>query len=438
MRSKRIELLEFVNHFAVGGTERQFVNLAERLDPETFALHLACLRRWGHFLDRAEKLGAPIGEYSLSRLFGLDALRQRIRLGRYLRRHGVQVVHTYNFYPNVFAIPAARAAGVPVVIASIRDMGAFLTPLKKRVHRLVCGLADCIVVNAEAIRSWLVAEGYEPRKIVVIPNGIEVSPFSGAGGSGKLQRELGLPSETPLVAVLSHVIPEKGLEDFLEAAAGVAGRFPEARFLFVGGRFRVKDGEIVPHPGYGEELGRRARQLGLDGRVVFTGYRMDVPEILPDIAVSVLPSLMEGLSNTLLESMAAGRPVVATRVGGSPEAVEDGTTGLLVPPRDPAALSRAICRLLERPDLADRLGRAARRSVIERFSVERMVRDTERLYLDMLAEKASTRTFAIRNSPGQCGFLRERQLERRESEDSSARRRGEDHAISKQSERFAG
>jgi len=141
---------------------------------------------------------------------------------------------------------------------------------------------------------------------------------------------------------------------------------------------------VLRKDAYIESLRQSVARLGLDGRVVFTGFRMDVPELLSECAVSVLPSLSEGLSNTLIESMAAGVPVVATRVGGNPEVVDEGRTGLLVPPRDPAALAEAICRTLQDRELARQFGEAARQRVAEHFSLERMLRDTERLYVNLL------------------------------------------------------
>lgn len=397
MRSDRIRLLKFVNAFALGGTERQFVALSERVAPEWFEVHLACHRRWGPLLPRVERLGVPLVEYPVRSLYRPEAWTWRLELFRYLRRHSMQIVHSYGFYPNIFAIPAARAAGVPLVVASIRDTGAGLTWLQRRVQRVACRLADCILVNARAVREWLVTEGYDAGKIHVIPNGIDASPSSGVG-VGRLHEELGLAPSLPLVAVVSHLNPLKGLDCFLEAAAQVARRFPDVRFLLVGDRFQSKEGKISPERAYREHLAGRAGRLGLGGRVIFTGYRTDVPQILPDIAVSVLPSLSEGLSNTLLESMASGRPVVATRVGGTPEAVEDGVTGLLVPPGDAAALADAVVRLLADGELAARLGAAARRSVLERFSMERMVIETERLYVEEL-RRVSERALALTVSP---------------------------------------
>jgi len=373
--TEKIRLLKFVTVFAVGGTERQVVMLAEGLDRSRFDVHLACFRRSGELLKQVTV--APVVEYQIQKLYNRRSIRERLRFARYARAHRIQIVHAYSFYANVFAIPAARLAGVPVVVASIRDTGAYVTPMQRRVQRAVCLLADRVVANADAVKDWLVDEGYDERRITVIRNGIDPTPFGKKTAPGKLHYELGLPPSAPLIAVLSRVSPIKGLEYFIDAAAVVATKVPDARFLIVG-KADTKDA------GYQRRLEAQADRLGLGGRVVFTGLRMDVPELLDDISVSVLPSLSEGLSNVLLESMAAGVPVVATRVGGSPEVVEDGVTGLIVPPRDADGLARAILRLQEDRDLAVRVGRAGRARVVERFSIDEMVRQTEQLYASLL------------------------------------------------------
>jgi len=302
-------------------------------------------------------------------------------------------VHAYNFYGNVFAIPPARIAG-SVAIASIRDCAPYLTPMQKRLQRAVCRFADCVLVNADAVKEWLIADGYSASKIVVIRNGVDLSRFSEPPEPGKLRQELGLAAGTPLVAVVSRLAHLKGLEDFLEAVAHISPRFPAARFLVVG--------ETNPqHRHYLDELKSLAARLGVADRVIFTGLRSDVPALMSSVDVSVMPSLNEALSNVLLESMAAGAPVVATRVGGTAEALTHGETGLLVPPADPSALAASIARLLEDGGMAARLGRAARQAIEDRFSVDRMVRTTEDLYLDLLDRKTSStrRSVAIGFSP---------------------------------------
>jgi glycosyltransferase involved in cell wall biosynthesis len=385
-----VTVLQFLAAFAMGGTERQAVNLAQGLDRSRFDPHFACFRLLGEFLADIEATRSPLTKYEIEHIYGGKTMLQQLRFARDLRERRVDVVHAYGFYANVFAIPAARLAGVRAIIASIRDTGDHLTPTQRVVQRLACRLADAILVNAEAVKDWLIGEGYDGARINVIGNGVTLSRFGPKNGGGQCRRELGFASEAPLVAVFCRLNPLKGIEHFLEAAARVAARFPQARFAVVGEGRVIQDGVIVDGP-YKRELEAHAARLGLGDRVVFTGLRGDVPELLDEVTVSVLPSLSEGLSNAILESMAAGVPVVATAVGGNPEAVKDGVTGLLVPPGDPAALAGAICTLLEDGELAARLGRAGRDRVEERFSEKRMVQDTEQFYLSLLAKKSGRR-----------------------------------------------
>ena len=357
-----------LTNFHIGGTERQVANLALGLDASRFDLHLACLRNSGELLQELESLPVPRPVFKIGRLYGLKTLWQAIRLARYVRRNLIQIVHSYGFYPNVFAVPAARFAGASIVVASIRDRGDILTPAQRRLQKLVCKLADCVLVNAEAIRETLIAQGYSPDKIVVIRNGIVKSRVAAPEQGAALRCELGLAADAPLVLVFSRLNRMKGVEYFLDAAAIVAERFPEARFLIAG------DGANR------QELEDRAARLEIAEHVIFTGFRTDIPVLLSEAALSVLPSLSEGLSNSLLESMAAGVPVIAASVGGNPEIVEDSVSGTLVPPRDAAALAEAMMALLRDPELAAQFGAAGRRRVAEFFSMERSVHEVERLY----------------------------------------------------------
>jgi glycosyltransferase involved in cell wall biosynthesis len=375
MPSKRIRLLKMLTNFRIGGTERQVANLALGIDSLQFDLHLACLCRTGELLEELETLRVPRPEFRIGSLYSPRTLWQGIRLAHYVRRNLIQIVHSYGFYPNVFTIPVARLAGASIVVASIRDTGDLLTPMQTRLQKLVCRLADCVLVNAEAIRESLIQQGYAPSKIVVIRNGIALSNFARRERNAELRRELGITPSARLVAVFSRLNPMKGVEYFLDAAIILAERFPDVRFLVAG------DG------GSRQELEDRVRRLGFGSRIVFTGFRSDVRELLSEAAISVLPSLSEGTSNTLLESMAAGIPVVATQVGGNPEVIEDGISGLLVPVRDSAALATAVGRLLEDEELASQLGQAGMRRVSELFSLNGSVQQTEHLYQRLVEVK---------------------------------------------------
>lgn len=354
--------------FQIGGTERQVANLALAIDASRFDLHLACLRNIGELLTELEPLRVPRPVFQIGRLYTPRTLWQAIRLGHYIQRNLIQIVHSYGFYPNVFAVPAARIAGASIVVASIRDRGDILTPMQRRIQKWVCRLADCVLVNAEAIRDTLIEQGYRPDNIVVIRNGIVLSKFGRREKGAALRQELGLPPSAPLVFVFSRLNGMKGVEYFLDAAAIVAAKFPDVRFLVVG------DGA------HRKELEGHARRLGLAQLVTFTGFRTDVPDLLPEATVSVLPSLSEGLSNSLLESMASGVPVIAASVGGNPEIIEHGVSGLLVPPLNSAALAAAIGSVLEDSRLAASFGEAGRRRVAEVFSMERSVGEVESLY----------------------------------------------------------
>jgi glycosyltransferase involved in cell wall biosynthesis len=379
-----VRILNVVPTLMCGGTENQFMTLGRLLDRTRFDLEFACLRKWGPFVKELADRRIPLQEYQVSTFRSVQAIAQQAKLARHIARRGIQIVHAYNFYGNVFAIPPARLVA-PVVIASIRDRAPYLTPMQKRVQRYACQFADCVLVNAEAVKDWLIGEGYDESNIVVIRNGVDLSRFDAPDAGDRIRQELGFEPGTPLVTVVSRLTPLKGIENFLEAAAALKPRYPHVRFLIVG--------ETSPHDRpYLKELTDLAAQLGVADRVMFTGLRSDIPALLGSASVAVMPSLNEALSNVLLESMAAGAPVVATRVGGTPEALIDGETGLLVAAGDSTAIATAVARLLDDRELATRLGRSARSLIADRFSVDRMVRSTERLYTNLLAKKQKNQT----------------------------------------------
>ena len=378
-----IRLMNVVPTLLCGGTETQFMTLARALD-RRFHVRFACLRRSGPFVDELAERGIPLDEYRVATFRSIDALKQQIRFARDVRRHGVDIVHTYSFYGNVFAVPPGRIAA-PAVVASIRDRGLYLSKTQLRVQRLICRLADRVLVNAEAVKQWLVGDGFPATKITVIPNGVDLNRFGATPNPGELRRSLGVPADAPLVAVVSRLHRLKGIEDFLDAAALIATTHPSVYFLVVG------QPSPVDNHAYLDSLVARAQQLGIGDRVIFTGLRSDVPALLSIVNVSVMPSLNEALSNVLLESMAAGAPVVATDVGGTTEALRDGHTGLLIPPSHPAALAAAIDCLLSNPSRARELGQSARRTITERFSLERMVAATAEVYEELLHERHQRR-----------------------------------------------
>jgi glycosyltransferase involved in cell wall biosynthesis len=387
VQAESVRLVKVMTTFAAGGTEGQVANLARRIDRTRFDLRFACLRKWGYYLDEIEQRRIPVTEYPVTTFLSPYAFVQQVRFAREMRAQHIDIVHSYNFYSNVFAVPAAKLAGVPLVVASIRDQGVYLSRMQKHAQKWACSFADLILVNAHSIRDWLLEEGYAAHKIHVIRNGIDLSRYAPRSTLSTVRAELGLPESAPLVLMLSRLNPQKGVDDFIKAAALVRLQRPDVRFLLIGEKLQYKDGAYGPDANYHRYLHELCTNLGVDDSIVFTGHRSDVPELLAEGCVSVLPTHSEGLSNTLLESMAAGLPVVATRVGGNAELVDDGVNGILVPPQAPATLANAVLRILNDKAMAQRFSSAARAKAADHFSMEKMVRDTEALYAELLRAK---------------------------------------------------
>jgi len=388
-----IRLLKVMTTFFHGGTEGQVLNLVRHLDRQAFDLQFACLRKGGDMLDEFEKLNIPISEFRIKNLYRPQTFMQQWRFAAHLRTQNIQIAHSYNFYANLFAIPAARMARVPVVLASIRDRGVYLTPNQKIAQKWVCRLADRILVNAESIREWLLEQGYQDSRITVIKNGVDMSRYAGHTNTSHIRRELGIADSSPIVVLIARLNPQKGVDDFIKAAALLRGSHPDVRFLIVGSKLQYQEGVFSQDREYLKELQQLAADLGVGESVIFAGHRTDTPEILAKAAISVLPSHSEGLSNTLLESMAAGIPTVATNVGGNPELVKDHVNGILIPVKSPEHLAGAMRVILDDSQLAHRFGREAKIMATEGFSLDKMTADTQALYR---AELARTRRVAAR------------------------------------------
>jgi L-malate glycosyltransferase len=375
--ASRVRVLKFLNHFFIGGTERQFVHVANGLDRSRFAVDIACHRCEGPLLDTLHP-DLPVHTYPVHGSFlNFKSIRNQARLIRDIRKEKFDIVHSYGWYPNVFAIPPSRLSFHPVIIASIRDAGAYMTPAKIQALKIVCAISDCVLANSEAGRAWLIEQGVRERKIEVIRNGIVVPRRAERpDGIGPVRKEFGIPAGTPICACIGRVVSGKGIEFYLQAARILADQRRDVRFLMIGAH------SVEEH--YRPEIEALAGKLNIGDRIIFTGQREDVPRILQEVDIVVHPSLTEGLSNVILEAMAAGIPVVATRAGGNSELVQDGHTGFMVPVRDAVQIANAVSRLLDEPQMARALGERARQRVIDEFALDRMLSKTEALYLRLL------------------------------------------------------
>lgn len=373
-----------VSSFNQGGSERQAIQLARLLkESGRYEVRLACLDGRGVLREEAERLGfGEIPEYGLNSFYDRNMMTQLRRFAQFLRRNEISILQTHDFYTNVFGMTAARMARVPVRIASRRETTGWRTPAQKFVERLSYRMAHAIVANSEAVRQQLIKEGVRAEKINVICNGMDTERVKPRPDLSREQMlaSFGLPQDgdlrfVTLVANLHH--PVKDHSTFLRAAGCV--RAPHARFVMAG------EGELIA------PMRELARQLGLEQSAYFIGRCERIAELLAVSDVCVLSSRAEGFSNSILEYMAACRPVVATDVGGAREAVADGETGFIVPPGDASAMAQKISLLLERPELARSMGELGRKRIEERFSCQAQLERQERLYERLLAPPRATR-----------------------------------------------
>lgn len=366
-----------IQSFHPGGTERQMIELVRRLDPTSWQVHVACFSTDGAWFPQVESAAASIGAFPLRGFARTDTLRQARRFGAWCRERSITLVHTSDLYTNIFFLPSAAAAGVPVRLGSRREFAAGKSRAQVVVQRASYACAHRVVANAHAVAERLVRERLAADRIAVVPNGLDGSRF--------IARDL--PPALRQVAMVANLRPGKGQDVLIDAAPAILQRYPDARFTLIGG------GTERP------VLEARARERGVAHAFQLEGHVEDVARRLGEADLCVLPSDSEAFPNALLEAMAAGLPVVASRVGGVLEVVQHERTGLLVPPRDPHALATEMLRLMSDPQLARGIAAAGREFVLRRFSFDRMVSAFEHLYLDEVARRVPVRPVESRYAP---------------------------------------
>jgi glycosyltransferase involved in cell wall biosynthesis len=302
-----------------------------------------------------------------------DIMRRLRALVAILRRYPRCVLHLHltGHAGGELVMLAGRLAGVGAVVRTehLPPVPPIATRERLTVRLRDRWLARIICVSDQTRRHHLEQLGRDARKCTVVPNCVDLARFSPKVSAARVYREFGLDAVTPIVGTISRLGEHrKGISYFLEMAAAVAAAQPAARFLIVG------DGPLRP------ALERQARALGLADRVLFTGWRTDVPELLAAMRIFVMPSLNEGGPYTVLEAMAMAKPVVATPVGLVPDVIDDGVSGVLVPVADSAALTRAVLSLLEDPDRARQMAERGRDVVAARFSLDAMITGVAEVY----------------------------------------------------------
>lgn len=357
------------------GTENQVFELVRRMDRQRVEVVVGCVEDSARFQGLARY--AELVLFPVKRVFSPTGLKQILRLRREVNARSIDVVHAMFGRSIVMGVFGGFFSRATAVVTSRRNLGYWFAgePFYLWIYRLLNRMSTRVLVNSEKTREVTARNEWVPAdRVDVLYNGVDMERFTQAPVPS-VREKLGLPQGAPVVGIVANYRPVKDLPMFLRAAQRVAQRVPEAVFVLVG-RGSMK-----------EELERLAQELGIRGRVIFTDDQGDVARLLPWLTVGCLTSNSESFSNSILEYMAAGLPVVATDVGGVAEAVEDQRTGFVVPIGDAPAFAEAVIRLLEDPSLRAKMGAYARRRCQERFSWEAAVRQHEDYYRNLVTAR---------------------------------------------------
>jgi glycosyltransferase involved in cell wall biosynthesis len=376
---EKLRIMEMIDKPSLGGGQTALLLLAENLDRSRFEVVISSGGD-GPLAEEARQKGIAYVPVSLGKRLSLRPARE---IAGVLRENKIDILHTHGGIAGLYGRSAARRARTPAVVHTLHGIhylhyrNPFLRRLYVLLERRYSRSTDRLILVCQSDLRQARRHRLAPEeKMTVILNGTDVRPEFGADDIARQRSELGWPPGRPVIGTVARLHRQKGVVNLLRAAPKILNAFPEVRIAVVG------DG---PQSG---SLRREAQRLGLEGRFLFLGERKDAASVMALFDIFVLPSLWEGLPFVLVEAAALGKPIVATAVDGVPEILEDGKTGLLVPPKDPSALADAVIRLLKDKEGARRLGERAQTLVPPRFPLRRMIDQTQNLYLELMGRNA--------------------------------------------------
>jgi glycosyltransferase involved in cell wall biosynthesis len=366
-------VLFIIDSLPLGGAERQVVTLASSLNGNRYKFYVCCLRNEGVQANELRSNGIPVVSLKMRLRFWPMGMYRLYRLIRHLKP---KIIHTHLYESGIWGRLVGIFTHTPVILTTEHSL-----PFPKRryllLERITNHFTDKMIAVSEEIRQKCIhKQGVPPDKVITIPTAVDIAHFQGVKTRNHLRNELGMRDSSPLIGTIARLVRPKRLDYLLEAARLVCNKVPKARFVIIG------DGPLR------EELNNQAEELGLiPGCVSFLGSRFDIPEILSSLDIFILSSELEGLPVALLEAMASTRPVIATRVGGIPQVIQDGYNGILVSPHDPTGLANAIFAVIEDNTLSRSMAIEGFRTIESRYSINAVGQQIVSLYDSMLKKK---------------------------------------------------
>jgi glycosyltransferase involved in cell wall biosynthesis len=371
---QKIKVLQLTANLGIGGLERVVVNLCKYLDKKNFDVHACCIRFKGEFATELEEDGIPV--HLVPQVTSRPDYLAFTRLAKIINKIKPHVIHSHNTNSFIDSTLATMFTHVPVKVNTDHARN-FPGRYRELLLESICArFADKFIAVSEETRQNLIRYEKIPRdKIVIINNGIDGKKFDRNIDIEEKKKSLGLSDFSPIVGLGVRLTAQKGIKHLIAAAPQVIEKFPNICF-FIAGKGGLKNTLI-----------QKTEQLGVSHHFKFPGPRLDLFEILKILDLYVLPSEWEGLPLSLLETMAAGCPIVATNVGGIPKAIEDGISGVLVEAKNSGQLANGIIRILSNKELGAQLSQNAKKRFLKEFSAERMVAEHEALYRKLLMRK---------------------------------------------------
>jgi L-malate glycosyltransferase len=361
----------------IGGAERVLFKMIRSLPQDLFRCSLFTFR----INDEADvtKIGCPVFVLPLKRTYDWNAMRVAREIRRFIKREKVSIVHTFFETSDLWAGPIAKLSGCPVLVSSRRDLGILRSRKHRIGYKVLRGLYDTVLTVSPQVSQFCIEQdGLDPSKVQTLFTGLDIEAVAQGTSRQLMRKELGIGESVPVITTVGNIRKVKGIDILLEAAALVCRKLPSAVFLVVGRK---------SEEGHCRELEARISALGLESNFRMLGSREDVFSILRMSDVFCLPSRSEGFSNALIEAMACSLPCVATDVGGNPEVLTQGESGLLVPNENSEEMALALLQLLSDPSLAAVLGARGEKLVRSRFTTDAMIADLTEVYTKLLAAK---------------------------------------------------